>query len=211
MANILDVRKKIAEDIFTYQQLITCLSQYKNKRDRISEFLEREEIIKVKKGLYVFPEELRRRPVNKAIIANLIYGPSYLSCDYGLSYYGLIPERVETLTSVTTGRSCSFNTPFGFFSYRKRDIKNYPIGIRREEVENTGFLIASPEKALYDKVYFDYRYCSMDVEIESYLREDLRIDFDKLTNFDNSILCLLYNISRGKMKKFTEFLMRLNK
>ena len=72
MASIFDIRKKVPEDIFTYQQLVDCLSQYRKKRDRISEFLARGEIIRIKKGLFIFAKELRNKPVDLSIAANLI-------------------------------------------------------------------------------------------------------------------------------------------
>jgi hypothetical protein len=62
-------------------------------------------------------------------IANPLYGPSYISLEYALSYYGLIPERVESITSVTTKRSKKFITPLGSFSYEHIPLKAYPIGI----------------------------------------------------------------------------------
>jgi len=70
-------------------------------RDKISDLLKKGTIIRVKKGLYVFGEDNRKKPYSKEILANLIYGPSYISLDYALQYHGLIPERVEAVTSVT--------------------------------------------------------------------------------------------------------------
>lgn len=208
MASILDIRKKIPEDIFTYQQLVDCLSQYRKKRDRISEFLAREEIIRLKKGLYIFAKELRNKPVDLSIAANLIYGPSYLSCEYALSYYGLIPERVEIITSITTGKTCRFDTPLGIFTYQKREKKNYAIGVVREQSGNKGFLIASPEKALYDKVFCDQRApCVNKVQIAEFLAEDLRFDLSRIAEFNPTIIRLLRDNSRGRMRIFSEFLL----
>ena len=96
-------------------------------------------------------------PISRELLANLIYGPSYISLDYALSYHGLIPERVETVTSVTLGRSRTFTTPYGMFSYRRLSQSRYAVGGLLAEHGDLSFLIASPEKALADKVWADKR------------------------------------------------------
>ena len=96
--------------------LLDVLEGYARPRDKITQWLNRGIIVRIKKGLYVFGESLRRKPYSRELLANLIYGPSYLSLEWALQYYGLIPERVEALTSVTTGRSRKFSTPAGLFA-----------------------------------------------------------------------------------------------
>ena len=76
---ILDIRSKISDDIFSYLELTDALSSYSNVRDKIRNLLRRNEIIRIKKGLYMFPDVLRREPVNSFMLANLIYGHSYVS------------------------------------------------------------------------------------------------------------------------------------
>ena len=88
---------------------------------------------------------------SREILANLVYGPSYLSLEYALAYHGLTPEAVQTATSVTTQKNQIFETPVGRFEYRHLPLRFYPDGIERIELgENRGFLIACPEKALFD-------------------------------------------------------------
>ena len=74
-------------------------------------------IIRVKKGLYIFGEDYRRSPIHRALLANLLFGPSYVSGEYALSHYSFIPEKVTTVTSMTVKRKKIFNTPAGVFSY----------------------------------------------------------------------------------------------
>ena len=112
------LRHSVDSDVFDYQQLTDCLTDYAKPRDKIRAMLKAGEIIRVKKGLYVFGEGQRRRPWAREVLANLIYGPSYISLDYALSHYGFIPERVEVVTSVTAARSRRFETPLGLFTYR---------------------------------------------------------------------------------------------
>jgi predicted transcriptional regulator of viral defense system len=76
-------------------------------------------VVRVKKGLYIFGDEYRIRPFSRESLANLIYGPSIISLESALSFHGLIPERVATVTSVTPKRSKRFTTPVGCFVYRQ--------------------------------------------------------------------------------------------
>jgi len=105
-------------------------------------------------------------------------GPSYISLDFALQYYGLIPERVEALTSVTTGRSRRFLTPVGLFTYRKIPLEAFRIGMDRVGIgDDRAFLMAPPEKALADNLY-DSRGAGIHTQKDliGYLEDNLRID-----------------------------------
>jgi len=102
------VRKKISQEEFDYQTLLVARRDYAHPRDKISDLLNKGIIIRVKKGLYVFGDGARQTPYSTEVLANLIYGPSYISLDYALQHYALIPERVDGVTSLTTGRSRKF-------------------------------------------------------------------------------------------------------
>ena len=165
------------QEEFDYQTLLKCLEGYARPRDKISDLLKKGIIIRVKKGLYIFGEEFRKRPYSPEILANLMYGPSYISLEYALQYHGLIPERVEAVTSVTTGRSRRFASPVGLFTYRSIPLSAFRIGMDRVEIgEGRAFLIAVPEKALADKIYIDrgpgIRTQKM---MSAYLEYDLRV------------------------------------
>ena len=127
--------------------------------------------------MYCFGEVFRKEPLSREHMANLIYGPSYVSLEYALSHHGLIPERVEVVTSVTTRRSREFNTPFGAFTYRMLKGPGYAVGAIIETIGKISFLVASPEKALVDKVWSDKRFSGLRrSDYDAYLIEDLRID-----------------------------------
>jgi hypothetical protein len=172
-----DLRRRIGREEFDYQALMAALSAYANPRDRVTALLRRGDIVRVKKGLYIFGDELRRRPYSRELLANLVYGPSFVSLDWALSYHGLIPERIEALTSVTTKRPKVFDTPVGSFIYRQTPQGSFHLGMDRREDGDVAFLIATPERALADKVRDDRGH-----EIRSrehaaeYLFDDLRID-----------------------------------
>jgi len=176
------IRKSIPQEEFDYQTLLVALGDYAHPRDKISNLLHKGIIIRVKKGLYVFGNGARQATYSTEILANLIYGPSYISLDYALQYYGLIPERVEGVTSVTTGRSRRFLTPVGLFIYRMIPIRAFQIGMDRIEIgEGRAFLMATAEKALADKIYED-RGTGLHTkkELIDYLERNLRVDMAAL-------------------------------
>lgn len=173
-----NVRDHIQAEIFDYQTLIDALKGLAYPRNRINDLLRQEAIVRVKKGLYVFGDKYRRYPYSKELLANLVYGPSYVSLDYALAYHGLIPERVEALTSVTPNRSRRFATPIGPFVYRQIPSRAYEAGMVRVEADHDqAFLIASPEKALADKIVSVRGASIISVaEMRRFLEEDLRVD-----------------------------------
>lgn len=194
MAKINDIRKTIPGEVFDFQQLMACLGRYAKPRDKISSMLRAGQIIRIKKGLYVFGEDYRRRPWSRELLANLIYGPSYVSLDYALAYYGLIPERVEVVTSVTTSKTRRFVTALGTFSYRHVALRKYRIGVDQiTQGSSAHFLIAAPAKALVDKIWIDSRFAPRKMaDYQDYLHSDLRIDPDALERID---LCQLESIA----------------
>jgi hypothetical protein len=177
-----DLRKNVTGEAFDYQVLLDALRGYERPRDRITELLKRKEIVRVKKGIYVFGEKHAGGAVAREVLANMLYGPSYISLDYALHYYGMIPERVVALTSVTVKRSRKFSTPLGLFTYREIPLRAYPIGIDQVDVPAGGaFLIAVPEKALCDKIDQDRGTAVRTrAEMRAYLTESLRIDPEEL-------------------------------
>ena len=190
MAGIDDIRRAVNTDVFDYQQLMDCLRDYAKPRDKIRAMLKAGEIVRVKKGIYVFGEDYRRGPWSREILANLIYGPSYISLDYALSYHGLIPERVVVVTSVSLSRSRRFETPLGLFTYRSLSFRKYSIGIDQGALEaEQHFLIATPAKALADKIWTDQRFTPRrTADFHAYLYEDLRINSDALNGIDRILL-----------------------
>lgn len=178
----IDVRERIQAEIFDYQTLIDALAELSFPRDRITDLIKKKIIIRVKKGLYVFGDSHRRHSFSRELLANLIYGPSYVSLDYALDYHGFIPEKSEALTSVAIGRSRKFHTPVGLFIYRQIPIRAYDAGmVLVEEDFGQAFLIAAPEKALADKIISE-RGVSLTsaAEMRRFLTEDLRIDVSKI-------------------------------
>ena len=125
--------------------------------------------------------------------------PSYISFDYALYFYGLIPESVIDITSATTKRSKSFNTDYGVFSFKHIKKELFSIGLRIESGQNGNFMIATKEKALCDKIHFtrDIKITTQKTMI-NFLANDLRIDFDELYDFNIDIISKYYEVSKSK-------------
>lgn len=195
------LQKRIPYEEFDYQQLLDCLGEYSRPRAKIGALLKSGVIIRVKKGIYVFGEGYRRGPVSREILANLIYGPSYLSLDYALQLHGLIPERVEELSSVCLGRSRRFDTSLGRFSYRRLSMAKYRGGILRTELpDGRAYLLASPEKALLDKLHTERGLgIRTQTSLAIYLIENLRIEPSDLESLDPSLIEELARQSRSRL------------
>ncbi len=208
MIDIAYIRRRIARDVFDYQELATILGELRKPRDKIRRLLARGDIVRIRKGLYAFGEAYRRGPICREWLANLIYGPSYVSLDYALSYYGLIPERVREVTSVTPGRSRAFETPFGVFSYRRLGERRYAVGATLERAGEERFLIATPEKALVDTVWADKRFAAERLsDFESYLFDDLRLDPEAAAALDRERLAEIDRAwASPKIRRLVKFL-----
>lgn len=203
------IRESIKEEVFSYTQVIEALKGYKKPRDVINNLLKNGDIIRVKKGLYVFGKIWQRKPYSRELLGNLIYGPSVISSDYVLSGAGLIPEQVKTVTSVTTGRSRSFNTPVGKFTYKQLNKERFSFGIEINKTNNGQYFIANPLKALADKIWFDKRFKPTSPKsYQTYLYNDLRVDPDILKNYfeENFIEQLNKIYSARKIMWFVDFL-----
>ena len=180
---------------------------YANKNMKISREIKKGNLIKIVNGLYETNSK-----VNGYLLANSIYGPSYLSFDFALFYYGLIPEKVTTYTSATCEKKKKkeYNNQFGTYMYRDVPTLVYPLGIKIIEEDEYFVQIATPEKALCDKLYTISPVKNYG-ELENLLFDDLRIDEDELKklNIDdieelsNSYHCsnvtMLYRYMRRKV------------
>lgn len=186
--------------IVTYEMLKKSLVRYKSRDNKIKRMCDKNEIVKLTKNLY-------ETDVNSPgyLVANAIYAPSYLSLDYALAYYGLIPEAVYVYTSATyrKNKKKKYVNNLGTFTYRDVPPSVYPYGINIKKEGEYTFLIASAEKALCDKLYSVHPVKNKK-ELLSLLFDDLRIDVDlfyQLNFKDLSILCDLYKSTNLKFLK----------
>ena len=145
-------------------------------------------IIRLKKGLYVINPSITRLPISTELIANHIYSPSYVSMSSALRYYGLIPEAVYTVQSMTIKHSRSFDPPLDRFEYIFMNKQSFHIGIKSINKESYTFLMATLEKALCDLLAYstkvNLRYLK---DVEIYLTEDIRMDIEEFKKMDPTI------------------------
>lgn len=176
----------------TANTLVSYLSGLSAPMQKILELEKKGKIIRLKRGLYISSKGKRCL----FLTANHIYGPSYVSLESALRYYGLIPEHVESVTSVTVERTKVFENALAVFSYKHLPADYYRQDIRIVLQENGNFLMASPEKALADLIVLTpglrLRYVRETVE---YLESDLRIDMDALMKMDASVFIRLASLS----------------
>lgn len=159
-----------------------------NVRDRVSRWMKSGMLIGITPGIYVTAPELRKRPVSLEILANMIFGPSYVSFEYVLARAGLIPEDVRAVTSATPKRNRDFDTPLGRFRYRHLPLDGYVFGYTHERLsDGAGYLVARPEKALLDSLYRSGAVRSVS-QLEARLFEDLRVDRDLFGDLDQPLL-----------------------
>lgn len=173
------------------------LESYTNPNDFISRMVGAKELIRLKNGFFLIAEKIEHSPVPYEQVANLLYGPSYISFEWALSYYGMIPEGVYVVTSASATKSKVFNTPVGTFDYIYLSHHRYAIGIDQKENGAGRYLIATPEKALADLVHLK----SKELEGKNLLIdliEARRMDEDLLKNLNKKHLLEIAENYRSK-------------
>ncbi len=176
--------------IITSRMFKEKLKKYANKNTKLAREVKNGKLIKIINGLY---ETDPNTP--GYLLAGSIYGPSYISFEYALACYGLIPERVYTVTCATFAKrkkKC-YVTNFGTFTYRDIPSKAYPEEIILKVEENYSYQIASPEKALCDKLYTLSPLANY-ANLEYMLFNDLRIDEEEFENLDSTKIELLSHL-----------------
>jgi len=145
---ILKIKKALKTTIFTHEEIANILKdEVSNVNAKISYLTKQGILIRLKKGIYTFGG-LYQESVDSIAVANRLYTPSYVSFDYALSYYGLIPERIYEVTSATLHAKKVFDTTLGRFSYRPVPMDVYALGVDwLYDERDGGKFIATPEKA----------------------------------------------------------------
>jgi hypothetical protein len=185
----MDIRAEIqsyASQPLTHQLLLSLLKEYKRPNDKLHALLKDNVLEAIKKGLYIAGPALKAGKPEPFLLANHILGPSYVSMDTVLSHYGLIPERVYGISSMTTKASRQFHTPMGIFHYTRLHLPYYAFGIQQLKLTDDQYaLVASPEKALFDKVATTAGLLFRSKkDVTDYLINNLRMDEDNLKNLD---------------------------
>ncbi|WP_294730003.1 hypothetical protein [uncultured Faecalibaculum sp.] len=175
----------------TCSMLKDDLSSYRAPEMKIKRMADKNEIIRLTKNLYETDPD-----TPGYVNAGAVCSPSCLSFDYALSYYGLIPEAVYTCTSASSGlrKRKTYKNKMGVFTYQDIPVQAFPFEIRLQKAGNRTFAMASPEKALCNKLCL-LKPVRSKRELKYMLFEDLRIDQEEFMNLDFPVLkelCPLY-------------------
>lgn len=192
--NKIDFQKRlIPYGVFSLENIYKSFPDFSYKQ--ISRWQKDGFLIKIKQGFYTFADQ-KIDDYFLFLIANKIYEPSYISLEKALKYYGLIPEEIFQITSVSTKKTNTFNNPIGSFSYRH--IKESLFwGYHFISNSNQKVLIADAEKAI-----LDYIYLHSELKTENDFKE-LRINnnsFNENINLDK----LNKYLSKFKNKKLNK-------
>jgi hypothetical protein len=165
------------------------------------------EVLRIRRGLFCLADNYLRRRIHTFELAQRIHGPSYVSLESALAFHGWIPEAVYATTSVSSGRSRTFDTPVGLFSFTRVPQRILFAGVRRQTLEGNGssFLLAEPLKALADYVYVHAR----DWKGATPVIGSLRVDEAELATLTAASFDRLADVYRsGRVRKFLAGLRR---
>ena len=195
------------------QLLLHLFRDYRRPYDKIGELVNQGILVQLKRGLYLPGPNLPLQKPEPFLTANHLYGPSYVSYDAALSYWGLIPEKVVEIKSATLLHTKEFVTVSGVFVYVHVPSAYYALGLKSQQLaKGQVAILASPEKALMDKIIdtSGLQLRSMK-QVEFFLMEDLRIDEEDLRLLDtNSMqLWMKHAPKKQSMVSVLNFLNRL--
>lgn len=166
-------------------------------------------ISQLKKGFYVLDKEDRCVNPSRFYVANVLMSPSYVSMESALAFYGIIPEEVHDVISVTLKKPVVYKNEFGVFRYhhiKKEAFTGYHL---IEDEARAKVMLALPEKALLDLVYFNlskFKRGGVEVFDEDYrIQTEYKFDKKRLLAyaeiFDNEMLTLVVRQLFQKLKK----------
>lgn len=186
----MDFRKKIkeyAEAPIPRHLILELLSNYQSPNDKISELIKSKKLISIKRGLYIVDNNMDLPMPEPFLIANHLRGPSYISLESALSYWNMIPEKAYEISSASIKTTKTYKTPIGRFSYKQLKTPYYSFGIKNIEYsKKQSVLIASPEKALCDKIVLTPNINLRSIkQTREFLIEDLRIDVKSLKSLNS--------------------------
>ena len=171
-------------------------------RRQLSRWMKAGKIYQLRRGLYALAPPFQKIKPHPFLIANHLVKGSYVSRQSALAYYGLIPEYVPIVTSVTPGRPGQWNTPLGYFEFRHIKMELF-WGYRQTGVaQGQKALLATPEKALLDLIHLQPGADSM-----AYLQE-LRLQNLELLNLDQ-LFQMAERTGKEKLKRAASYIAEL--
>ncbi len=183
--NFIDFKNQLFElACFNIHQIYAWQPDF--DRNNLTRWVKKGYIIRLRQGYFTFPE-YKNKPDYYLYLANQIYRPSYISLHSALAFYGMIPEVVVQITSVTSLKTASFTNDFGEYSYNSIK-ESLMFGYELKPIaDNLTIRFATPEKALLDLLYL-YSFYDNEQELE-----ELRLDEHYLSKELNKNLLISYN------------------
>ena len=148
----LDFQSKLRQHIVFSLADVNLIDQAFDSR-RLNEWQGKGYLRKIRRGYYTFADTAIDEKA-LYLIANKLYAPSYVSLELALSIYGLIPESVYAVTSVSSLKTAAFKTPIAQFSYRHLK-PSLMFGYRLEAAHGQNARVAELEKAVLDYLYLN--------------------------------------------------------
>ena len=197
-----DILSQIETPYVDAQTLLPFLADYDKPREWMRRMVQKGELIRLKNGFYLISRKIGQganRVIPYEQVANWLYGPSYVSLEWALSFYGLIPERVHLVTSMTLSRAREYHTSIGDFVYHPLSSSGYSIGIEQMDAVGYigGFLMATPEKALADLLFLKCKGLDQK-QLELELFESMRIDRDSFMQLNKVLFLEIANSYQSK-------------
>lgn len=183
------------------------LKNPKSFKVQISRWVKSGKVIQLRRGLYLLGEPYRTQETNEFHIASVLHKPSYISLEKALEYYGLIPERVTVMTSVTTKRPCMFETPVGTYDYRHIKSSLW-WGYTSTRIGKQISYIATPEKAFLDYIYLRRPELTVEFFVELRLQHLSAISIKKLERdvekFDNRYIARAVRVFKEYRRQYKQ-------
>ncbi len=192
--------------IKTTDMILEELQSYANPKTKLSRMVKQGKYFQIARGLYETDKN-----VPGHLLAGSIYGPSYISFEYALGFYEMIPEAVYTITSATfeKRKTKKNETAFGTFTYRDVPSAAFPLNIRLIQEGSYFYRIAEPEKALCDQLYTMPPAKNIKLLAEL-LFDDLRIEETELLKLEiEKIVFLSDRYHSTNIKKLITLLKRI--
>jgi len=167
-------RLNLKNRIFSMQSMELLGYDRETLRKQIQNWLKKGYVIQLKKGLYAYLGLEKRKLFSNFYVASLLYGDnSYISLESAMSFYGLIPEKVFQLSSVSTSKTKTFINELASFNYKHIKASLFDYFINQIDEFSNVYRIAYPEKALLDYIYFKVK-VNQNID-EDFFEENLRL------------------------------------
>jgi predicted transcriptional regulator of viral defense system len=173
------------------------LRDYASPKARLTRMIKSGEVVQVRRGVFLDGKD---SGYSLKSLASIIYGPSYISFEYALAHYGLIPERVQAVTSAVYNKNKNrrFHTPMGDFYYHYLPTRVFPYCVALGEENGQNYLIATPEKALCDTLY-KARGIGTVKALKALLFEDWRMEREAVLSLDRESILFLAPLYRKQI------------